>query len=114
MKLQMVDLQGQYQKLREEINTEIQKVLDTAAFINGPKVREFTGHLADYCGVKHVIPCGNGTDALQIALMSFGLQSGDKISLVLLLILSLSFRFFVPCFAFVYKLELYVKVLKLL
>lgn len=75
----MVDLQSQYQKLREEINTEIQKVLDTSAFINGPKVREFAGHLADYCGVKHVIPCGNGTDALQIALMALGLQAGDEI-----------------------------------
>lgn len=79
MKLQMVDLRGQYEKIREEVNTEIQKVLDTTAFINGPKVKEFAGHLADYCGVKHVIPCGNGTDALQIALMALDLKHGDEI-----------------------------------
>ena len=53
--------------------------MDTSAFINGPKVREFAGHLADYCGVKHVIPCGNGTDALQFALMALGLKAGDEI-----------------------------------
>lgn len=79
MKLNMVDLKGQYDKVREEVNAEIQKVLDTATFINGPKVKEFAEHLVEYCGVKHVIPCGNGTDALQIALMSLDLKPGDEI-----------------------------------
>ena len=76
MKLNMVDLKGQYDKIREEVNAEIQKVLDTTAFINGPKVKEFAAHLAEYNRVKHVIPCGNGTDALQIALMALGLKPG--------------------------------------
>ncbi|MFR3330642.1 MAG: DegT/DnrJ/EryC1/StrS family aminotransferase [Odoribacter splanchnicus] len=79
MKLQMVDLKGQYDKIREEVNAEIQKVLDTTAFINGPKVKEFASHLAEYSRVKHVIPCGNGTDALQIALMALELQPGDEV-----------------------------------
>lgn len=79
MKLQMVDLKGQYDKIREEVNAEIQKVLDTTAFINGPKVKEFSKHLAEYCGAKYVIPCGNGTDALQIALMALELQPGDEV-----------------------------------
>ena len=79
MKLNMVDLKGQYNKIREEVNVEIQKVLDTTAFINGPKVKEFAFHLAEYNRVKHVIPCGNGTDALQIALMALGLKPGDVI-----------------------------------
>ena len=79
MKVNMVDLKGQYNKIKAEIHAEIQHVLDTTAFINGPKVKEFTGHLADYCGVKHVIPCGNGTDALQIALMALGLKPGDEV-----------------------------------
>ena len=79
MELQMVDLKGQYGRIREEINREIQQVLESATFVNGPKVKEFAGHLAEYCGVKHVIPCGNGTDALQIALMALGLQPGDEV-----------------------------------
>lgn len=79
MKLQMVDLKGQYEKIREEVDAEIRQVLDSTAFINGPKVKEFAAHLAAYCGVKHVIPCGNGTDALQIALMALGLQPGDEV-----------------------------------
>lgn len=79
MKLQMVDLKGQYGRIREEINREIQQVLESAAFVNGSKVKEFAGHLAKYCGVRHVIPCGNGTDALQIALMALGLQPGDEV-----------------------------------
>ena len=79
MKLNMVDLKGQYDKIREEVNAEIQKVLDTTAFINGPKVKEFAFHLAEYNRVKHVIPCGNGTDALQIALMALGLKPGDEV-----------------------------------
>lgn len=79
MKLQMVDLKGQYDRIREEVDAEIRQVLDTTAFINGPKVKEFAAHLADYCSVKHVIPCGNGTDALQIALMALGLKPGDEV-----------------------------------
>lgn len=79
MKLQMVDLKGQYDRIREEVNKAIQEVLDSAAFINGPKVKEFTERLAGYCKVKHVIPCGNGTDALQIALMALGLRPGDEV-----------------------------------
>lgn len=79
MKLNMVDLKGQYDKIREEVNAEIQKVLDTTAFINGPKVKEFASHLAEYNRVKHIIPCGNGTDALQIALMALGLKPGDEV-----------------------------------
>ncbi len=77
--LQMVDLTGQYNAIREEINSAIQQVLDSAAFINGDPVRQFAGNLAHYLGVKHVIPCGNGTDALQIALMALGLQAGDEV-----------------------------------
>ncbi len=79
MKLNMVDLKGQYDKIRTEINAEIQKVLDTTTFINGPKVKEFATHLAEYGRIKHVIPCGNGTDALQIALMALGLKPGDEV-----------------------------------
>lgn len=79
MKLQMVDLQGQYLKIKDEVDLEMQRVIDTTAFINGPKVKEFGGHLAEYCGAKHVIPCANGTDALQIALMSLNLKPGDEV-----------------------------------
>jgi len=79
MKIAMVDLHGQYERIREEINNAIQEVLDTAAFINGPQVKTFARHLAEYNRVEHVIPCGNGTDALQIALMALGLQPGDEV-----------------------------------
>lgn len=75
----MVDLQGQYLKIKDEVDSEMQHVIDTTTFINGPKVKEFGKHLAEYCGVKHVIPCANGTDALQIALMSLNLKSGDEV-----------------------------------
>ena len=67
MKIPMVDLQGQYQRLKTEIDTEIHKVLDTSSYINGPVVHEFARDLEKYLGVKHVIPCANGTDALQVA-----------------------------------------------
>ena len=79
MKLQMVDLYGQYLKIKEEIDAGIQQVIDTTTFINGPQVKEFSTHLATYCGVEHAITCGNGTDALQIALMALGLKPGDEI-----------------------------------
>lgn len=75
----MVDLKQQYAGIKEEVNAAIQEVLDTAAFINGPAVGDFAAHLARYLNVPHVIPCANGTDALQIALMSFDLQPGDEV-----------------------------------
>ena len=75
----MVDLNSQYGKIRDEINSEIQKVLDSTAFINGPAVKQFQGDLEKYLNVRHVIPCGNGTDALQVALMALGLQRGDEV-----------------------------------
>ena len=78
-KIQMVDLQSQYLRIKQEIDTGIQEVLDSAAFVKGPKVTEFQHHLEQYTGTKHVIPVGNGTDALQIALMSLGLKSGDEV-----------------------------------
>lgn len=79
MKITMVDLHGQYERIREEINSAIQEVLDTTTFINGPQVKTFARHLAEYNQVEHVIPCANGTDALQIALMALGLQPGDEV-----------------------------------
>ncbi|HUH25207.1 MAG TPA: DegT/DnrJ/EryC1/StrS family aminotransferase [Flavobacterium sp.] len=78
-KLQMVDLSSQYQHIKDEINAGIQEVLDTNTYINGPKVHEFQKNLEEYLDVKHVIPCANGTDALQIAMMGLGLKSGDEV-----------------------------------
>ena len=75
----MVDLKGQYQKIKEEIDSEISKVIDSTAFINGPVVKEFQTNLSHYLGCKHVITCGNGTDALQISMMALGLQPGDEV-----------------------------------
>ncbi len=78
-KIQMVDLTSQYEKIREEVNAGIQQVIDTTTFIKGGKVNEFQAELEAYLGVKHVIPVGNGTDALQIALMALGLKPGDEV-----------------------------------
>ncbi len=78
-KIQMVDLNGQYLPIKEKINSSISQVLDTATFINGPEVHAFQKELEDYLGVKHVIPCANGTDALQIAMMGLGLEQGDEV-----------------------------------
>jgi dTDP-4-amino-4,6-dideoxygalactose transaminase len=78
-KIQMVDLLGQYKKIKPEVDAEMQKVIDQTAFINGPQVKEFAQDLAEYLNVKHVIPCGNGTDALQIALMALDLKPGDEV-----------------------------------
>ena len=78
-KIQMVDLKGQYEFIKEEVQTSFNKVLSTTAFINGPAVKEFQEDLEHYLGVKHVIPCANGTDALQIALMGLKLQPGDEV-----------------------------------
>ena len=75
----MVDLKGQYAPIKELVNSSIQEVIDTASFINGPKVKEFQANLEAYLGVKHVIPCANGTDALQIAMMGLGLKPGDEV-----------------------------------
>lgn len=75
----MVDLKGQLDKIKDEINTSIQEVLETTAFINGPRVHQFQKNLENYLGVKHVIPCANGTDALQIAMMGLGLKPGDEV-----------------------------------
>jgi len=78
-KIQMVDLRLQYEKIKTEIDNGIAEVINSTAFIKGAKVDEFSKELATYLDVKHVIPCGNGTDALQIALMSLGLKPSDEI-----------------------------------
>jgi UDP-2-acetamido-2-deoxy-ribo-hexuluronate aminotransferase len=78
-KIQMVDLVSQYEKIKPSIYTAIQDVIQHAHFINGPAVSRFQADLQEYLGVKHVIPCANGTDALQIAMMALGLKPGDEI-----------------------------------
>jgi len=78
-KIQMVDLQSQYQQIKSEVQDAVQQILDNAAFINGPAVKNFQQNLENYLGVKHVIPCANGTDALQVSLMALGLQQGDEV-----------------------------------
>ncbi|MES2627523.1 MAG: DegT/DnrJ/EryC1/StrS family aminotransferase [Bacteroidota bacterium] len=77
--LQMVDLKGQYQKIQEEIDQAVLDVIRSTAYINGPEVKSFQSELEEYLGSKHVIPCANGTDALQIAMMGLGLQPGDEV-----------------------------------
>ncbi len=79
MKIPMLDLKGQYLKVKEEIDSAIQGVVDSCAFINGPAVREFEANLGNYLEVNHAIGCANGTDALQIALMTFDLEPGDEV-----------------------------------
>ena len=79
MKIQMVDLKGQYMKIKPEVDAAIQDVIDNTAFINGPIVKEFAQNLSEYMGECHVITCANGTDALQIALMALGLKPGDEV-----------------------------------
>jgi dTDP-4-amino-4,6-dideoxygalactose transaminase len=78
-KIQMVDLKGQYQQIKIEVDKSVDDVIESAAFINGPEVRSFQKELEEYLDVKHVIPCANGTDALQIAMMSVGLKPGDEV-----------------------------------
>ena len=78
-KLQMVDLHSQYLNIRNEIDKGIRDVVDSCAFINGPAVKQFQENLERYLGVKHVIPCANGTDALQVSMMALGLQPGDEV-----------------------------------
>jgi UDP-2-acetamido-2-deoxy-ribo-hexuluronate aminotransferase len=77
--IQMVDLQLQYAKIKDAVDAGIQEVLDNASFINGKAVTDFSGGLAKYLGAKHVVPCANGTDALQIAMMALDLQPGDEV-----------------------------------
>lgn len=79
--IQMVDLHGQYLRIKEEIDVAMQEVVENCAFINGPQTGIFATHLAEYLQVPYVIPCGNGTDALQIALMALNLQPGDEVIL---------------------------------
>lgn len=78
-KIQMVDLKGQYEKIKTEVDANVMEVIESTAFINGPEVHSFQKELEDYLNVKHVIPCANGTDALQIAMMGLGLQPGDEV-----------------------------------
>jgi dTDP-4-amino-4,6-dideoxygalactose transaminase len=87
----MVDLKGQYLKISNEINEAIQEVIDSTTFINGPRVKQFAQNLESYVGVKHVIPCANGTDALQVAFMALNLKPGDEV--------------IVPCFTYVATAE---------
>jgi UDP-2-acetamido-2-deoxy-ribo-hexuluronate aminotransferase len=78
-KIQMVDLQSQYDTIKTEIDEAISAVIDSCAFINGPAVKGFQEDLEKYLGVRNVIPCANGTDALQVAMMALGLQQGDEV-----------------------------------
>jgi len=75
----MVDLVSQYEKIKTEIDSAVQEVILSSRFINGPAVKEFQSDLEKYLSVKHVIPCANGTDALQIAMMALGLSQGDEV-----------------------------------
>jgi len=77
--IQMVDLKSQYHKIKAEVDAAVIDVIESTAFINGKPVQEFSDNLAAYLGAKHVIPCANGTDALQIAMMALGLQPGDEV-----------------------------------
>ncbi len=78
-KIQMVDLQKQYQRIKTEVDTAVQSVIAGGAYINGPQVKEFTAQFGEYLDVPYVIPCANGTDALQIALMALSLKPGDEV-----------------------------------
>lgn len=91
MSIQMVDLKGQYEKIKPAVDAAIQEVLDNATFINGPQVKIFENQLKDYLQCNFVIGCANGTDALQIALMALGLRPGDEV--------------IVPCFTYVATAE---------
>src|SRR4028119_1083286 len=77
--IQMVDLKGQYEKIKNEIDEAILNCLASTAFINGPPVKEFQCNLENYLKIKNVVPCANGTDALQIAMMALGLEPGDEV-----------------------------------
>jgi UDP-2-acetamido-2-deoxy-ribo-hexuluronate aminotransferase len=77
--IQMVDTQTQYQKIKSEVDKAVLDVMGSSAFINGKPVQDFAASLSSYLGIKHTIPCANGTDALQIAMMALGLQPGDEV-----------------------------------
>ena len=77
--ISMVDLKTQYQKIKSEIDRSVINTIESSQFIGGPIVEEFKNSLQNYLNVKHVIPCANGTDALQIALMSLNLQKDDEV-----------------------------------
>lgn len=77
--IQMVDVKSQYLKIKAEVQTAIEEVINSTAFINGPKVKAFTAHLSSYLDQAQVIPCANGTDALQIAMMALDLKPGDEV-----------------------------------
>ncbi len=77
--IQMVDLKSQYAHIKNEVDQAIQNVIDTTTFINGPEVKKFSNELAKYTGAKYVITCGNGTDALQIAMMGLGFKPGQEL-----------------------------------
>lgn len=79
MQIQMVDLKGQYNKIKTEVDQAVISCISSSAFINGPAVKEFQANLESYLGVKHVIPCANGTDSLQIAMMALELKPGDEV-----------------------------------
>jgi UDP-2-acetamido-2-deoxy-ribo-hexuluronate aminotransferase len=98
MNIQMVDLKGQYAKIKDQVDAAIQEVIDKTAFINGPQVKKFADDMGFYLGSKEVIPCANGTDALQIALMALDLKPGDEV--------------IVPCFTYVATAEV-IALLKL-
>lgn len=78
-KIQMVDLKGQYEKIQHEIDTAVLDVVRSTQYINGPEVKNFQQDLEAYLGVKHVVPCANGTDALQVAMMALNLKPGDEV-----------------------------------
>ena len=78
-KIEMVDLKGQYELIKDQVNQSVLETIESTMFINGPRVKSFQDHLEKYLDVKHVIPCANGTDALQIALMGLGLKPGDEV-----------------------------------
>ena len=77
--IQMVDLSGQYKKIQNEVDQAVLDVVRSTAYINGPEVKSFQEELEAYLGVKHVIPCANGTDALQLTMMALGLEPGDEV-----------------------------------
>ncbi|MDR1103112.1 MAG: DegT/DnrJ/EryC1/StrS family aminotransferase [Tannerella sp.] len=81
MEIQMVDLQSQYRRLKEEIDAAVSEVITGGAFINGPQVHAFCAHLAARLDAPHVIPCGNGTDAIRLALQALGMKPGDEVIL---------------------------------
>lgn len=78
-KIQMVDLRSQYEHIKDRVDRSVLEVIESTAYINGPEVHQFQKELEEYLGVKHVIPCANGTDALQIAMMGLGLKPGDEV-----------------------------------